>query len=183
MGGYGSGRGGYYSKKDTVEECLTLSVASLIRLRRLRTGWHLHGSIVWSSNYTKEVLSTIGIESDTTEMRAGWVRLYYTRTRTTEQMDYRIRLTATRPNFGGVRWWFICPLVVNGRVCARRVAKLYLPPSRAYFGCRHCHDLTYTSCQESHKFDSMYAGLARDVNDKIPGITGADVKRLLSGRY
>ena len=23
------------------------------------------------------------------------------------------------------------------------MAKLYLPPSRGYFGCRHCHGLTY----------------------------------------
>jgi len=24
-----------------------------------------------------------------------------------------------------------------------------------YAGCRHCYDLTYESCQESHKFDSL----------------------------
>ena len=28
--------------------------------------------------------------------------------------------------------------------------KLHLPPAR-YFGCRRCHDLTYTSCQEHDK--------------------------------
>jgi hypothetical protein len=45
------------------------------------------------------------------------------------------------------RWSFICPLIVNGRPCGRRVGKLYLPPSARYFGCRHCHGLTYTSAQ------------------------------------
>jgi hypothetical protein len=37
---------------------------------------------------------------------------------------------------------------------------LYLPPRARYFGCRHCHDLTYTSCQESHKYDGVYRRLA-----------------------
>jgi hypothetical protein len=49
------------------------------------------------------------------------------------------------------RWWFVCPLVVNGRPCNRRVGKLYLPGASRYFGCRHCYDLTYTSCQEHDK--------------------------------
>jgi hypothetical protein len=45
-------------------------------------------------------------------------------------------------------FYFICPLVVNGRACRRRVAKLYLPPGGEYFGCRHCYNLTYESCKE-----------------------------------
>ena len=31
------------------------------------------------------------------------------------------------------------------------MAKLYLPPGSRYFGCRRCHRLTYTSCQEHDK--------------------------------
>jgi pyruvate-formate lyase-activating enzyme len=31
------------------------------------------------------------------------------------------------------------------------VAKLYLPPGSRYFGCRHCHNLTYQSCKEHDK--------------------------------
>ncbi len=27
----------------------------------------------------------------------------------------------------------------------------YLPPSARYFGCRHCHELTYRSAQEHDK--------------------------------
>ena len=37
---------------------------------------------------------------------------------------------------------------------------MYLPPGGTYFGCRHCYDLTYTSCQESHYYDSFYSSLA-----------------------
>src|SRR5436309_2544304 len=40
--------------------------------------------------------------------------------------------------------------------------ELYLPPQGRYFGCRRCHDLTYTSCQESHKCDRPRRMLARD---------------------
>ncbi|MFH2063161.1 MAG: hypothetical protein ABIJ46_03335 [bacterium] len=55
--------------------------------------------------------------------------------------DYRIRLTTTRPNYGGVRWWFVCPLSRNGRACDRRVGVLYL--GGRYFGCRRCYRLPY----------------------------------------
>jgi hypothetical protein len=42
------------------------------------------------------------------------------------------------------------------------VAKLHLPSGGRYFGCRRCYDLTYRSCQESHKYDSLYRTLADD---------------------
>jgi len=48
---------------------------------------------------------------------------------------YRVSLTTTPLPWGGLRWWFTCPLVVEGRSCGRRVGKLYLPPGRGYFGC------------------------------------------------
>jgi hypothetical protein len=77
--------------------------------------------------------------------------LHYTFTETGKDEDYRVGLEATRPRFGGLRWWFLCPLVVRGVPCGRRVGKLYLPPGGRYFGCRHCHDLTYRSAQEHDK--------------------------------
>lgn len=46
-------------------------------------------------------------------------------------------------NYGGVRLYFTCP------DCYRRVLKLYNPPSKELFSCRHCLDLTYQSCQDS----------------------------------
>jgi len=48
-----------------------------------------------------------------------------------------------------MRWWFICPLIVNGRPCRRRVAKLY--GNGRYFGCRTCKGLVYRSSQEAHQ--------------------------------
>ncbi len=69
------------------------------------------------------------------------------------------------PHCCGVRWWFVCPLVVNDRACQRRVGKLYLPGGGRYDGCRHCYDLTYTSSQES---DKRVSQLLRGQLDEFP---------------
>ena len=87
-----------------------------------------------------------------------YVRLSYTVTPQggePQHYDYQVRLVTTQPHFGGLRWWFMCPLRVNGHACGRRVSKLYLPPGGHYFGCRHCYRLTYTSSQDSRKPDHL----------------------------
>ena len=73
---------------------------------------------------------------------------------------YPVLLDATRPYFGGRRWWFRCPHhghdddvgvadhVHDGDTCDRRVRILYRPPGAARFGCRICHQLTYQSRQQ-----------------------------------
>ena len=58
----------------------------------------------------------------------------------------RIPLTKTSPNFGGERFWFLCP------DCNRRVRKLYRPENKLYFRCRICYDLMYQS-HESNVYD------------------------------
>ena len=75
--------------------------------------------------------------------------------------------------WGKRRWWFRCLLVVDGRLCNRRVGKLYMPPGGKYYGCRHCYDLTYESSQEAHRFDHVIAMMAMQM-----GITPKEVKRL-----
>src|SRR5215472_16565623 len=54
-----------------------------------------------------------------------------------------VGLTTVRPNYGGVRWLFRCPAVLEGAACGRRVAQLYAVDSAPrHFACRHCHGLT-----------------------------------------
>ena len=48
--------------------------------------------------------------------------------------------------YGGTRPYFICPGVVNGVACGRRVAKLHGPGR--YFLCRHCYRLAHASQSE-----------------------------------
>jgi hypothetical protein len=57
------------------------------------------------------------------------------RTQSTRDVKQRISLTTTRPRFGGMRWWFVCP--VNGE----RVGRLYLPPGASQFASRRAHGL------------------------------------------
>ena len=61
----------------------------------------------------------------------------------------KVQLTTTSCNFGGVRYWFICPLSINGIYCGRRIGKLYCAPGTNYYGCRHCYNLSYESRNES----------------------------------
>ncbi len=181
MGGYGSGRRYWHTKKTTVEECRWIDVSRWSREGIIAPRVYQMGSWRWSDAHTGEERASIGYEVDTTGT-VPWVRLFYTITRgrdKREEVDYKVCLQTTKPYFGGVRWWFTCPLTSGGRYCGRRVSKLYLPPGGTYFGCRHCYDLTYTSCQESHKFDRVYALLAAGMMDEYPGITGRDVERLL----
>ena len=72
------------------------------------------------------------------------------------EMDDPIKLESTKLYWGTERGWFICPLVKNRKPCYRGVGRLYLSPGYKYFGFRHCYELTYTSCQESHKYDSLF---------------------------
>jgi hypothetical protein len=69
--------------------------------------------------------------------------------------DYNVDLVSTPPNYGGLRWWFICPGVAE-RACRRRVRKLYLAPGREGFACRQCCDL----CHISQREDAMTRALS-----------------------
>lgn len=176
MGGYGSGRWGYgHDARATVESCTQLSADQITRNRMLRPAAHGTGSITWTSTRTGEQVSSVGCEVNTVDPANMWLRLHYTLTRSGERADYRVGLASARTAWAAARWFFRCPLLTgDGRPCGRRVGKLYLPPGGRYFGCRHCYRLTYTSCNESHKNDSLYKLMARDTGWKLE-----DVKRAM----
>jgi hypothetical protein len=163
MGGSGSGRWRWHDKKTTVEECLILSAGKLARdgiiAQSPGSGW-----LQWTNTATGERTASLGYSR---EMDNDLVvlRLRFTVSRRDGEavdVEEAIWLQTTPSAVGGRRWWFTCPLVVSGRACGRRVGKLYLPSGARYFGCRHCHDLTYTSCQESHRYDRLFSRLADD---------------------
>jgi hypothetical protein len=157
MGGPGSGSWYRWNKKATVNDCLSLDINQLVRLGLVR-GYSV-GSLRWTNTLTKEVTASIGFMLDTLRDDSLTMHLFYTRTERNgykKNLNYSIELQATKPNFGGRRYWFTCPLTVNGWPCRRRVGKLYLPPGGKYFGCRHCYNLTYKSCQESDKRINFY---------------------------
>lgn len=147
-----------YSNRLTVEDCKSISTKFLNRHNYfdggVRSGW-----MNWSRNGEKT--GSIGFTVSTVE-GDEYIHFRYTHTSHSTgektELDYKIRLESTPCNFGGRRWWFICPLVVDGYACSRRVGALYLGGGK-HFGCRHCYDLTYQSSQDSHKFDSLFRRL------------------------
>jgi hypothetical protein len=154
MGGFNSGnRRPRSAKKTTVEDCLPLDANRWTREGILQAGIRDGGC--WPLCDWRGADVTIHYATNTLASSCGYVALWYTRlegsTGRIRSMHYLVRLTTTRSPAGGVRWWFLCPVAKNGKLCYRRVAKLYLPPDDSYFGCRHCHKLTYQSCQESRK--------------------------------
>jgi hypothetical protein len=138
--------------KTQVEDCKSIDITWMRKEGFL--GGIASRTIRWT-NAAGEDRGSIGI----TVRMVGWdssdstVRLTYTVSSRgsddSEHLDYEIRLTTTPCNFGGERYWFICPLSIDGTPCGRRVGKLYLPPGGRYFGCRHCYNLTY-KCQQEH---------------------------------
>jgi hypothetical protein len=176
----GSGSGGHYhwwrtTKKTAVEDCRYLDANRWMREGLLAANvWH-SGSWCWYRDRERREQTSSMMYVVNTQRSPPEVRLIYTLTTDNFSVDYAVQLTTTRPRFGGLRWWFVCPLLTGGVACNRRVGKLYLPPRSRYYGCRQCYQLTYTSCQESHRFDSLYRHMASNL-----GCSAEDVKQVAS---
>lgn len=144
MGGSGSGPQRSGGTKWRVEGCHSLNTSDLARWKLLAPGVR-SGSFHWGEGEKRSTVSyTLAAEAASAILVPT-----YTMVKTGERMEYSIRMVTTPCHFGGLRWWFICPLVVSGTSCCARVRKLYLPGR--YFGCRTCLDLTYRSTQESDR--------------------------------
>ncbi len=105
----------------------------------------------------------MGYEADLTEPDCPWLRLRYDVNG--ERVGCMVGLVTTRPNYGGHRWWFVCPLG------GRRAAKLYLPPGAKLFGSREAYGLTYAFCQASGS--PLIASIAADVGGSVPRVRRA----------
>ena len=150
-------RGVYYrvfsrATKSTVEDGLTLSISTLKKgIREVAeghaVGWA--GISSWSNTATGTRTASLGY---TIRKSTGAPVVWLDYKKGDEALTYQVYLTSTNPNYGGRRWYFICPLMG----CSRRVACLYLAPGARYFGCRQCYKLTYRSTREelTDKVDS-----------------------------
>ena len=151
MGGYGSGRQG---GRPTADASLRIDLAWLLRTGRVRENQHLVGTLQWTCGGHNS--GSISYQAIMHEPDRERLNLSYTNTRQGERRDERqtVYLTHTVPNYGGKRWWMLCP--VNGR----RVGKLYLPPGGDIFASRQAWRLGY-QCQRDAVRDRPFERLFR----------------------
>ncbi|MEW6407781.1 MAG: hypothetical protein AB1465_03765 [Patescibacteria group bacterium] len=106
----------------------------------------------WENNISF-VVKTSGDEPETIE--TSYIELIYTINARSadekkENIRYKIPLITTPCNYGGKRYWFVCPLYKNGQYCGRRVGVIY--SISKWFGCRHCGDIAYSKQMEGGKY-------------------------------
>ena len=148
-----------YSNRLTVGDCKRLSTQFFRKHGYYNKGFS-SGRLKWS----RDGVETGSIQfAMSTSPGMEYLHLCYTYTSSDNvkaQMDYQVKLTSTSCYYGGKRWWFICSITANGQPCSRRVGALYL--CGKYFGCRHCHNLTYSSCKNSHSMDRLFREIGID---------------------
>lgn len=138
--------------KQEAEWSNELSIFWLKKHGYLDGGWR-YGGIKWTYRMSGNE-SSIGFNVNIGGDEGDYIRLQYTHTdkwnNEKESMDYKIELTTTPCNYGGKRYWFICPLSKNGQYCGRRVGVIY--SIGKWFGCRHCGDICYAAQLRGGKF-------------------------------
>ena len=155
MGGKGSGYPVWKDGKTTVEQCLHLDSVWLAITEHL--GRRITADIAWTSRRTGAKRSGADLVLDLRDPYEPLALITYRHMQARTLYRQRIPLTPTVPYFGGLRWWFRCPL------CGRRVRKLYMPDDDRRFACRCCFQLTYDSCQDSHRWDRLFLDIAKEV--------------------
>ncbi len=125
---------------DTIDSRLQISLSWLRKRGCLKGG--SSGVITWTSTFRKEQIGyDIYLYGDSPYMRLHYISRNYWDNGTT--YDYRVRLLKTRCQFGGYRWWFICPY------CYRK-AMILMDPGKGQYGCRICLQLSYFTRQRSY---------------------------------
>ena len=176
-------------KKVLVEDCRRLCVFQLVKGGDIRPSAKTSGVKTWRGSalfglfapkpfsVAYEVFSVdvyrfdMRVSFALSGQSVGSLSLFTTE-QTSREIEQIIPVVSTQPNYGGRRFWFLCPL------CDHRVAKVYLPERCDQFGCRHCHNLTYRSSQTAHLYDGIYRDLADELGGSI-----ADAKRNVIDQY
>jgi hypothetical protein len=103
---------------------------------------------MWSDARSGEKIASIDFEASLTSQEHAWWRLRYIDDG--QLKDYRVQIEASPCHYGGMRWWWVCP------ISGQRVAKLYLSPGATVFAARQTYRLAYRS-QRDAKIDRTHA--------------------------
>jgi hypothetical protein len=66
-----------------------------------------------------------------------------------------VHIETTRPNYGGCRYWFVCPK------CYRRVGRLHCPVAERRFACRGCWGLISRRTRNAHAMERAWRFISR----------------------
>ena len=155
----------YYRRKATVEESANLSIFRLKALGLLQG--HCSSTLTWTRSKSGQKTS-VAVTVDVLD--EPYVNLSYTladhNSGNTTDYDYDVSLDATACNFGGERYWFVCPS------CGVRAGVLYRAPGNEYFWCRDCSNLSYRSrncsgweqlCSVARRVETLQSKVRRQV--------------------
>src|SRR5271165_2827596 len=139
MGGFGSGQTGG-DGREKVEACRSIDVNQLCKTGCLRDG----SAGCWQWTRDGEKLGSINLHAEADQLHLSYrVRIAGGEW---EDVAETVRVLRAPCRYGGVRPYLLCPGIVNGVTCGRRVAKLHA--AGRYFLCRHCYRLAYASQSE-----------------------------------
>lgn len=136
-----------------VEEGLTLCLSPIVR-GCAKHGLKGAGVLSWLRN--NEQRANVGANWDFSDQHDAHLTVAFTWMRgdgSNKQVRQRIKLVCTTPNYGGRRWWMICPR------SGHRVAKLHLPPGEEEFASRKEWGLSYRSqraTMEDRPFEQLF---------------------------
>lgn len=124
----------------------------------------LAGTVRWGE---EDKTSALRLESHMEEYHP-YIRLLYSQTDdegNKQSFDYKIFLHRTTCNYGGYRYWFMCPLARSGMTCGRLSTVLYKAGN--YFGCRRCYNLTYQSRKHNSRSSLTFWFRSRKAMNKM----------------
>ena len=145
MGGMGSGRP---PNGPTLDASIPLDLPKLHRDGLLPPSRKVEGSLTWRSVSSGHKAASMNFTAlADPERRTGFLQLDWRSCRYGEEnwtnRSQHIALEALSQRFGGVSWYFTCP--VSGRRCR----KFYMPPGALHFAARQVWKLPYASQREA----------------------------------
>lgn len=152
MGGYGSGRNYRGNVKATVEDCYSIDANVFARGGYWNPSGLGFGILRWTRSGSQTGVCSFNVHIDDAHSS---ITFYYTYNGEKHPAT-KVNLSWYTPGFGGRRYFFLCPH------CGRRMRTLHIKCGE--IACRICHNLTYTSCKENHRFDSLFKNIARHDN-------------------
>jgi hypothetical protein len=135
-------------------------------------------ALQWTRRGATAPWATVEVRLELESCRGtAWLRYdVHHASRRTGPQKYPVALVSTPCNFGGVRWWWICPAT------GRRVRKIYLPNGGARFLSPRggWHNLAYAS-QRRDKMGRIHARISRlyaRLKADYPGLTISQGNRI-----